>query len=107
MPEAAIQVGTSGWNYQHWRWIFYPPDLPPREWLRFYARSFRTVEVNYSFYRLPTFEAFANWAAQTPPDFTFSAKASRFVTHLKRLRDADVHVPKFFERANALGAKLG
>jgi uncharacterized protein YecE (DUF72 family) len=77
------------------------------DWLSFYAERFDTVEVNYSFYRLPTRDAFAAWRDRTPAGFCFAAKGSRFVTHLKRLKEPEVHVPTFFERAEALGDKLG
>jgi uncharacterized protein YecE (DUF72 family) len=104
---ASIRIGTSGWIYPHWRGRFYPPDLPQRAWLEFYGSHFSTVEVNYSFYRLPSTESFVTWAARTPPDFCFALKGSRFVTQMKRLKDPEVHVPRFFERAVALGPKLG
>jgi uncharacterized protein YecE (DUF72 family) len=104
---ASVRIGTSGWIYPHWRGRFYPPELPQRAWLEFYASHFDTVEVNYSFYRLPSRESFADWAARTPTDFCFALKGSRFVTQMKRLKDPDVHVPRFFERANTLGPKLG
>jgi hypothetical protein len=83
-----IRIGCSGWNYQHWRnGVFYPPRLPPRRWLDYYARHFDTVEVNSTFYRLPRENAVANWVSETPPDFLFAVKMSRYVTHIKRLRD--------------------
>ncbi len=103
----SIRIGTSGWTYAHWHGRFYPATLPQRAWLDFYASRFDTVEVNNSFYRLPTRETFSAWAAQTPADFCFAVKGSRFVTHLKRLAEPDVHVATFFDRAEALGEKLG
>ncbi|HEY8477176.1 MAG TPA: DUF72 domain-containing protein [Chloroflexota bacterium] len=102
-----LRIGTSGWNYPHWRERFYPPGLKPSEWLGFYARRFDTVEINYSFYRLPTREAFASWGRVVPEGFVFAVKGSRFITHVKRLRDPAPAVTRFFERAAALGAKLG
>jgi uncharacterized protein YecE (DUF72 family) len=78
-------VGCSGWNYASWRGPFYPAGLPPRRWLARYAKLFTTVEVNATFYRLPTRAAVANWVEQTPPEFVFTVKVSRYVTHMKRL----------------------
>jgi uncharacterized protein YecE (DUF72 family) len=104
---AFVRIGTSGWIYPHWRHRFYPPELPQRRWLEFYSSRFGTVEINYSFYRLPSPASFASWKAGTPADFSFALKGSRFVTHLKRLKDPDVHVATFYERAKALGRKLG
>jgi uncharacterized protein YecE (DUF72 family) len=79
-------VGTSGYVYPHWRTRFYPTGLPAREWLSFYARHFRTVELNNPFYRLPAKAAFRRWRQEVPDGFVFSVKASRHLTHLKRLR---------------------
>ena len=80
-------VGCSGWNYKHWREIFYPRGLPASRWLEHYARHFDTVEVNATFYRLPTLQATTRWAEGSPPDFLFAVKASRYLTHVKRLRE--------------------
>jgi uncharacterized protein YecE (DUF72 family) len=81
-------IGTSGWNYKHWsNDQFYPKGLNTSYWLKFFARQFDTVEINNSFYRLPSEEAFQNWRTQVPPEFTFAVKASRFLTHIKRLKD--------------------
>jgi uncharacterized protein YecE (DUF72 family) len=83
-----VRVGCSGWNYKHWRdGVFYPPRLPPKKWLEFYAEHFDTVEVNATFYRLPRETAVANWVIQTPPGFLFTIKMSRYVTHVKRLHE--------------------
>jgi uncharacterized protein YecE (DUF72 family) len=103
----ATQIGTSGWVYPHWRALFYPPGLPESKWLAYYAGHFGTVEVNYSFYRLPTREALESWRAQTPPEFSFAVKGSRFVTHFKKLREPARHIATFFERVDILGEKLG
>ncbi len=100
-------VGTSGWHYEHWRGRFYPDKLPKAEWLRFYAGHFTTVELNNSFYRLPSEAAFSNWYDSTPDNFAFSVKVSRFITHIKRLKDAGEALDKFINRAKILGAKLG
>ncbi len=102
-----VWIGTSGWNYPHWKNVFYPENLPSREWLSFYTREFSAVEVNYSFYRLPKPETYRKWAEQTPPDFIFSLKASRFITHVKRIKDVKSPLKIFLENARVLGGKLG
>ncbi len=104
-----LRVGCSGWNYPHWRGRFYPEGLPERRWLEFYAERFDTVEVNATFYRLPTRSAVARWAEQTPDGFRFAVKASRYLTHLKRLRDIGPGVSRFLERIEPLAdaGKLG
>ena len=105
-----VRVGLSGWNYAHWRGgVFYPPRLPASRWLEFYAERFDTVEVNSTFYRLPRVDAVARWVEQTPPDFLFSVKASRYLTHIKRLRDLGPGLERFLERIEPLLAspKLG
>ncbi len=100
-------VGTSGWVYPDWRGAFYPRGLPQRDWLPWFAERFPTVEVNASFYALPAPATFARWREATPEGFTFAVKASRYVTHIRRLRDAEAPVATFWERALALGDKLG
>ena len=86
--RAEIRIGCSGWNYAHWRnGVFYPPRLPSARWLDFYDKHFDTVEVNATFYRLPRVTSVARWVEQSPPGFVFSVKASRYLTHIKRLRD--------------------
>lgn len=102
-----IWIGTSGWQYKSWRGAYYPPDVPQARWLEFYAEHFQTQELNNSFYRLPTEAAFAQWAERTPDDFVMVVKASRYLTHIKRLRDADEPVARFVGRARFLGPKLG
>jgi len=102
-----IWIGTSGWQYRDWRGTFYPKDLRQREWLTFYAQRFPTVEVNNSFYRLPEAETFRHWAAETPEGFVVTVKVSRFLTHLKRLRDPEEPLQRLLERARELGPKLG
>jgi uncharacterized protein YecE (DUF72 family) len=106
----SIRIGCSGWNYAHWRnGVFYPSRLPPRRWLEHYARHFDTVEVNSTFYRLPRETAVANWVAETPPDFLFAMKMSRYVTHIKRLRDLAPSIELFYSRIRPLAEsrKLG
>lgn len=100
-------IGTSGWHYDHWRELFYPAQLPKAQWLEFYARHFSTVELNNSFYRLPSEAAFANWRDSCPADFTFAVKVSRFITHIKRLKNTGEAVANFITRAKILGEKLG
>ena len=104
---ATVHVGTSGWQYRDWRGALYPPGLPQREWLHHYADDFETVEVNNSFYRLPERETFARWRGQTPTGFVMAVKASRYVTHIRRLREVGDAVDLFWERARALGPRLG
>ena len=110
MPRSRILVGCSGWNYDHWRdGVFYPPRLPARDWLRFYAERFHTVEVNASFYRLPRRDSVARWVDSTPEEFVFSLKVSRYITHVKRLRETAKHISILLERIEPLlgSPKLG
>jgi uncharacterized protein YecE (DUF72 family) len=102
-----VRIGCSGWQYKDWRGRFYPRTLPAAEWLPHYAGTFDTVEVNNTFYRLPEAATFAAWAEATPADFRVAVKASRFLTHLKRLREPAAPLGLLFERALALGRKLG
>ncbi len=104
---AHYYIGTSGWHYDDWRSRFYPDKLPRAKWLEFYARHFPTVELNNSFYRLPSENAFARWYGATPENFTFAVKVSRFITHIKRLKDIDEAIDNFIKRAKGLGEKLG
>jgi uncharacterized protein YecE (DUF72 family) len=100
-------IGTSGWHYDDWRSRFYPEKLPKTKWLEFYARHFPTVELNNSFYRLPSENAFTNWYGSSPTGFIFAVKMSRFITHIKRLQDCGEAVENFVHRARILGEKLG
>lgn len=105
---AEVWIGTSGYVYRHWRrGVFYPNGLPAQEELRYFASQFRTVELNNPFYRLPTAEVFQRWRETTPPGFQFAVKASRYITHIKRLRDVANELALFLERADHLGPKLG
>jgi uncharacterized protein YecE (DUF72 family) len=97
-----VRIGCSGWNYAHWRERVYPQGLPARRWLEHYATLFDTVEVNNTFYRLPRREAVASWVKGSPPGFLFSVKASRYLTHVKRLQDMDQGVARFYERIEPL-----
>jgi uncharacterized protein YecE (DUF72 family) len=100
-------VGTSGWQYKDWRGRFYPDDVPQRLWLEHFARSFATVEVNNAFYRLPERSTFEAWRRRTPDDFVVAVKMSRYLTHIKRLKDPQEPVERFLDRARGLGERLG
>jgi uncharacterized protein YecE (DUF72 family) len=99
---APVHIGCSGWNYADWRERVYPRGLPPRRWLSHYATLFDTVEVNSTFYRLASRDAVASWVEQTPDHFVFALKASRYLTHVKRLADLDPGVARFYERIEPL-----
>ena len=105
--RSQIQIGTSGWHYKHWKGNFYPGKISPAEMLPWYVRSFRTVEINNSHYRLPTREAVETWLTLTPKDFCFAVKAHRFITHRKKLLDPELSTSRFFEMAEWFGEKLG
>ncbi|MEV6634535.1 DUF72 domain-containing protein [Actinoplanes sp. NPDC051470] len=100
-------IGTSGWQYRDWKGAFYPDKLPQRLWLERYAESFATVEVNNAFYRLPEKSTFEGWRKRTPADFSFAVKMSRYLTHIKRLKEPAEPVARFLSRAAGLGDKLG
>ena len=102
-----LYLGTSGWNYAHWKRTFYPKEVPQRSWLEFYAQRFQTVELNNSFYRLPSPDQFASWRERTPGDFIFTVKMSRFLTHVRRLREPEEPVGRFLRHVAPLGSKLG
>lgn len=102
-----VNIGTSGWHYKHWVGDFYPPKFPAAEMLKWYSDRFATVEINNSFYRLPTEEALQHWYEITPKNFCFSVKASRFITHIKRLRDPENAIENFLSRVSVLREKLG
>lgn len=102
-----IYLGTSGWNYAHWRRTFYPEKLPQRQWLEYYAQRFATVELNNSFYRLPSREQFESWRERSPDDFVVTVKMSRYLTHIKRLQDPEEPVARFMKHARGLGSKMG
>jgi uncharacterized protein YecE (DUF72 family) len=104
---ARAYVGTSGYVYPHWRRRFYPQRLPPRQWLPYYAGRFETVELNNPFYRLPSAAVFAGWRRVAPPGFVFAVKASRYLTHMKKLKDPAGPLRLFLGRARKLGPALG
>lgn len=103
-----IRIGTSGWHYKHWLdGVFYPPGVKGAEMFQFYARHFDTVEINNSFYRLPTAKTFDTWRESSPSGFCYAVKASRFTTHMKKLKDPKSSSEKFFLAAERLEEKLG
>jgi uncharacterized protein YecE (DUF72 family) len=102
-----LLVGTSGWQYRDWVGVLYPPGLPQRAWLEHYATRYVTVESNAAFYRLPAYDTFASWRDRTPPGFVMAVKASRYLTHIRRLRDPEEPVQRMMSRAAALGDRLG
>jgi uncharacterized protein YecE (DUF72 family) len=107
-PHAAtIHVGTSGWHYGHWRGPFYPANLPSDQFLAYYAHHLPTVEINNSFYRLPSPSILEKWRDAVPPGFIFAVKASGFITHRKKLQDPEHTLAPFLERIALLGDKLG
>lgn len=103
----AAHVGTSGWVYPHWRGVFYPPAVPQRAWFAHYARTFRTVEINNSFYRLPSPSTFEAWRDQAPAGFVYATKASRYITHVRRLKDIQEPLDRFLSAAGNLGRTQG
>jgi uncharacterized protein YecE (DUF72 family) len=102
LPPEAVCVGCSGWNYAHWREVVYPKRLPQSRWLEHYATLFDTVEVNSTFYRLPKRDSVAYWVERTPDDFVFTVKASRYLTHIRRLTDLADGVERFYESVEPL-----
>lgn len=105
--EGAVHIGTSGWNYSHWKDVFYPADLSSTGWLQFYADRFHSVEINSSFYNLPEKKTFEKWKEETPRNFVFSVKASRYITHMKKLKEPVDAVKRFIDRVDVLKEKLG
>jgi len=102
-----IFIGTSGWIYSHWDGIFYPENLSSKDKLKYYSEHFKTTEINYSFYHLSRPSTYQNWCKQTPEDFLFAVKASRFITHIKRLLDVRAAWSQFIENTLNLKEKLG
>lgn len=103
----SIRVGCSGWQYRHWRGDFYPAELPQARWLEYYAERFDTVEINNTFYRLPEAATFGSWSRRVPRRFVFAVKASRYLTHMKKLKDPEGPLDLFFSRAKRLGPAFG
>lgn len=104
---AGARVGCSGWQYKHWRGDFYPADVPMTRWFEYYAARFDTVEINNTFYRLPEAATFASWHERAPLRFLFAVKASRFLTHMKKLKDPEEPIERLFSRMRALRGHLG
>lgn len=102
-----VHIGTSGWHYQHWRGPFCPRDLPDERFLRHYSQHFRTAEINSTFYGMPDKTTLAQWRDCTPDGFVFAVKASRYITHMKKLKDPEQPVASFLDRVRVLGEKLG
>ena len=102
-----VLIGTSGWQYKDWRGRFYPAGLAQAKWLAHYAEHFQTVEVNNAFYRLPEASTFQRWKDSVPDDFVVTVKASRYLTHVRRLKEPREPVHRLMSRASALGDKLG
>src|SRR5688572_14810227 len=102
-----VRIGCSGWQYKHWRGDFYSTEVAQAKWLEHYATEFDTVEINNSFYRLPEASTFARWAERVPAGFVYAVKASRFLTHMKKLKDPEEPIERLFSRMRALGRHLG
>lgn len=107
MKKNQFRIGTSGWNYKHWSGVFYPQDLKQKDWLRHYCQFFDSVEINNTFYHLPKKEVFEKWRKSVPDHFLFIVKASRFITHMKKLKEPEVSAKKFLENLSGLEEKLG
>jgi uncharacterized protein YecE (DUF72 family) len=105
--EGRIHIGTSGWHYKHWTGTFYPEGTRAAEQFACYLQHFDTVEINNSFYRLPTPETFRKWKTSAPADFVFAVKANRFITHMKKLKDPAESLARFMENVSALDDRLG
>lgn len=106
LRKGKLFIGTSGYSYQHWQGRFYPTELSQRKWLEFYTQHFNTVELNVTFYRLPKSAVFKSWYLRTPKNFSFSIKGSRFISHVKRLKNVKDPLGLFFNRASFLSEKL-
>jgi len=104
---AELRVGTSGWHYAHWRSVFYPAQIKQEDWLPYYALHFDSVEINNSFYRLPSRDAFVSWSERVPAAFVFAVKASRYITHIKKLKVPGESLSGLLHNAEGLGNKLG
>ncbi|MDB5699595.1 MAG: hypothetical protein JWN69_2399 [Alphaproteobacteria bacterium] len=107
MATGRIHIGCSGWNYRHWRGAFYPEKMAAKRWFEYYAAMFDTVEINNSFYRLPSAEIFAKWRDQAPPGFCYAVKANRFLTQAKKLKDCAEPLERMLGPMRQLGPTLG
>ena len=106
MTLGKVFIGTSGWSYNGWLGLFYPENLSKNKWLEYYSNFFNTVEVNSSFYHLPKKQSLKNWAEQTPTNFVFTVKVSRYITHIKKLSECEQSFKKLFDLTLKLGKKL-
>ncbi len=107
MAASIINIGTSGWSYKHWKEIFYPPKMKPTDYLSFYAQKFDTTEINTSFYHLPKPETVLGWIEKVPKGFRFCPKISRYLTHMKKLRDPEEPLERFFEVFEPMNKLMG
>jgi len=107
MAKGKLFIGTSGWIYGHWEGVFYPENLPSKDKLKYFSQHFKTTEINYSFYHLPRPSTYQNWYKETPADFLFAVKASRFITHIKKLKGIKEAWQQFLDNALYLKEKLG
>ncbi len=107
MTKGKIHIGCSGWNYNHWKGRFYPDELRQKDWFEHYSRFFATVEINNTFYHLPTAKTFGDWKRQAPKRFVYAVKVNRYITHMKKLKDAREPLRKFLEMVRLLGEQLG
>ncbi len=105
--KGKVYIGTSGYHYAHWQGVFYPEELSPADWLSFYQQRFATVEINRTFYRLPSRSAVERWVEAVPAHFVFAVKASRYITHMKRLKEPEATLARFIEVAESFGKKAG
>jgi uncharacterized protein YecE (DUF72 family) len=102
-----VRIGCSGWQYRHWRGNFFPAELPSSRWLEYYAEHFNTVEINNTFYRLPEASTFAVWSRRVPRGFVYAVKASRYLTHMKKLKEPEEAIARLFTRAKRLATTFG
>jgi uncharacterized protein YecE (DUF72 family) len=109
MSKAAcdIRIGTSGWYYEYWKKLFYPPDMPKSKWFEYYARQFDTVEINNTFYHQPKEQSIRRWQKNAPEGFLYAVKANRYITHIKKLKDTSESLQRFFDGIDLLKRKLG
>lgn len=107
MQKNSIHIGTSGWSYKHWQGTFYPEEIKVKDNFSYYVKHFNTVEINNTFYGIPTEETFLNWKKKVPDDFIYVIKAYRNITHLKKLHDPSTSLPPFLDRVALLDKKLG
>ncbi len=107
MKKHSIYIGTSGWSYKHWRNTFYPAELKVKDQFAYYASKFRTVEINSTFYGIPSDQTLNNWKKNSPPHFLYTVKANRFITHLKKLHNTAQELHSFIHKMELLGNKLG